>query len=820
MSPDAPPRVFISYSHDSPAHEERVLALANRLRADGIDASIDQYETFPTGGWRAWMRDEIREARFVLSVCTETYRCRVEGDEETSTGLGATREGQVIDQELYDSVGRNKKFLPVLLDGGSPGFIPDFLRPYRHFVLDREYGELAGFLFGRPNVKKAPLGVLMPAPLEAKPRREDYRNAFWNLRPRNPFFSGRLEYLEELRRALNAAGTAALPHAIRGLGGVGKTETAIEYAYRHRGEYRAAFFLTADSAEAVVSGFAGLTDLVAIPPEQDLRRLAQRVREWFRASGGWLLILDNVERTKDIEEWIPEGGHVLLTTRLLALGRIAAPLRLEKMSSEEGGNFLLARARVADASEKEHAAARALAVEVGGLPLALDQAGAYMESRQVTATEYLAYYRREGPRLRAEAGEDAAHASVSVIFRLAAERPSERARDIVRLCAFLAPEAIPEEILTGGEEADLEFREAMAEASRYSLVERDARERLVDMHRLVHEVIRDGMDEAERRRWAERAVDAVTAVFPLTEFHIPVTEFETGIAFRRMSWRPDWDQCERLLPHARFAARWIAEYAIETPRAARLLNQTAYYLAERGEYEAAEPLYRWALHGHERLLGKEHPDTLLSVNNLAALLRAKGDSEAAEPLYRRALDACERVLGEDHLQTLISINSLAMLLDDKGDLTEAEPLYRRALDACERVLGKEHPQTLISVNNLALLLDDKGDMAGAEPLYRQALETRERLLGQEHSDTLRSVNNLAALLYSKGHLVAAESLYLRALEGFRRALGPDHSTTRVVASNYARCLAELGKTTAAEPPASSGEPAAVDLTSPLRKRTT
>jgi hypothetical protein len=486
--------VFVSYSRDSPAHEERVLALADRLRGDGVDASIDQYEQFPPRGWRAWMRDEIREARFVLSVCTEAYRRRAEGREDPGKGLGVIREGSIIDQALYEDSGQNAKFLPVLLDGADPRHVPDFLRDYRHFVLDREYDELKGFLLGRPNVNKPPLG----RPLDALLRRADYRNAFWHVRPRNPFFSGRAEYLEELGRALNQAGTAVLTHAIRGLGGVGKTEIAIEYAYRRRGEYRAAFFLTADSEDAVVSGFAALAETLGLPPEQDLRRLAQRVREWFRRSGGWLLILDNVERTKDIEEWIPQGGHVLVTTRLLSLGRIADPLRLEKMAPEEGAAFLLARARISDPSTEECAAARELADEVAGLPLALEQAGAYMESRQVTATEYLGYYRREGARLRAVAGDNASHASVSMTFTLASEGLGERATDIVRLCAFLAPEAIPEEILTGGEEACLEFREAVAEAGKYSLVERDSRERMVEMHRLVQEVIRDGIGPPTR----------------------------------------------------------------------------------------------------------------------------------------------------------------------------------------------------------------------------------------------------------------------------------------------------------------------------------
>jgi tetratricopeptide (TPR) repeat protein len=682
MPEEAPPRVFISYSHDSQDHEARVLALADRLRADGVEASIDQYEQFPPRGWRVWMRQEIAAARFVLSICTPNYKRRAEGEAEEGTGRGATREGRIIDQALYDTSGRNEKFVPVLLDGGAEGDIPDFLRDYRHFALDVEYEELRGFLLGKPKLVKPPLG--------AKPRLPDYHNSFWNLRSRNPFFSGRAEYLDVVHRAL-AAGASV--QAIRGLGGVGKTETAIEYAYRHRGEYQAAFFITADSEDAVVSGLAGLAEPLGIAPEQDLRRPAYKVRDWFETQGGWLLILDNVEQAKDVQDWIPAGGHVLLTTRLNALGRIAEPLALHKLALEDGAALLFTRARVAGPSDAERAAALELAREVDGLPLALEQAGAYMESRQVTATEYLGYYRQQGARLRAAAGEDAAHASVAVTFTLAFERLGERARDIVRLCAFLAPEAIPEEILTGDKEADLEFREAVAEVGRYSLVERNAVARLLDMHRLVQEVVRDGMEESERRRWVERAVEAVNATFPFVRL-------ET------------WSQCERLLPHARFAARWIEDFKIETPRATRLLNQAAYYLQERAQYQEAEPLYRRALEARERMMGPEHPDTLDSVNNLALLLQAEGDLAGAEPLYRRALDGREQVLGLEHRDTLSSVNNLGYLLKSKGDLAGAEPLYRRALEACERVLGSEHPDTLGSVNNLAVLLRAKATWQG------------------------------------------------------------------------------------------------------------
>ncbi len=184
-----------------------------------------------------------------------------------------------------------------------------------------------------------------------------------------------------------------------------------------------------------------------------------------------------------------------------------------------------------------------------------------------------------------------------------------------------------------------------------------------------------------------------------------------------------------------------------------------------------------ALEAYERVLGKEHPHTLLSVNNLAGLYQAQGRYAQAEPLYRRALEASERVLGKEHPQTLNSVHVLAGLYQAQGRHGEAEPLYKRALEAYERVLGKEHPDTLTSVNSLAGLYQAQGRYAQAEPLYRRALEDRERVLGKEHPDTLTSVNSLAGLYQAQGRYAQAEPLYRRALEDRERVLGKEHPDT-------------------------------------------
>jgi tetratricopeptide (TPR) repeat protein len=218
-----------------------------------------------------------------------------------------------------------------------------------------------------------------------------------------------------------------------------------------------------------------------------------------------------------------------------------------------------------------------------------------------------------------------------------------------------------------------------------------------------------------------------------------------------------------------------------------------------GLYPQAEPLPREALRLRERTLGKEHHDTLASLNNLAGLLQAKGDHAGAELLCRRALEAQERTLGKEHPDTLGSLNNLAVLLSDKGDYTGAEPLCRRALEARERTLGKEHPNSLGSLNNLAGLLYAKGDYTGAEPLYRRALEARERTLGKEHPDTLRSVGSLAGLLYAKGDYTGAELLFRRALETMERTLGREHPDTLKGVKNLATLLSAKGDYAGADP---------------------
>ena len=471
----------------------------------------------------------------------------------------------------------------------------------------------------------------------------------------------------------------------------------------------------ADSRDALVSGFGAIASLLDLPEkdERDANVVAEAVRRWLERQTGWLLILDNVEDLAGVvKPFLPASGtgHVLMTTRLQATGAIAQSVELEKMETEEGALFLLRRAKVIApdapldaASEADRKSAREITEEVAGLPLALDQAAAYIEETPSTPAKYLKLYRTEGAALRARRGNLATeHDSVTITFSLAfaqVEKANPAAADLVRVCAFLAPDAIPEEIFTqGGKELGeplaqaagkpLAWDAAVEAAGRFRLIHRNVANDTLNIHRLVQEVLKDGMDAPTRRVWAERVVQALNEVFPYAEFQ-------------------NWPQCERLIPHAIVAGRLVEDFGLDSVAAARLLNQSGRYLDGRARYAEAEPLYQRALAICEKVLGPDHPSTATSLNNLALLYDHQGRYGEAEPLYQRALAICEKALGPDHPDTATSLNNLAELYRNQGRYAEAEPLYQRALAIREKALGPDHPDTATSLNNLAGLYTTK-----------------------------------------------------------------------------------------------------------------
>jgi tetratricopeptide (TPR) repeat protein len=638
--------------------------------------------------------------------------------------------------------------------------------------------------------------------------------------------------------------------ALNGLGGIGKTQTAVEYAYRHRQDYEVVLWAGANTRETLVADYAAIADLLDLPEKnaQDQGEAVGAVKRWLENNDGWLLILDNADDLAMAREFIPssERGHVLLTTRAQSTGTIAVRNKVEKLEPREGAFLLLRRMKKLNDGESMESApaelrtqAEALSKELDGLPLALDQAAAFIDETPSSLGEYLSLYRRERSELLSRRGElTSDHLSVTATFSLAfekVEKVSSAAADLLRVCSFLEADSIPEEIFSEGAEelgealassaeSPLKLTLAIGEAGRFSLLGRNPETQTVSLHRLVQDVLRAKMDKGTERIWAERAVRAVNSAFPDVKY-------------------AQWASCSRLIPHAQLLASLVEGYGFNFPEAARLLNQAGHYLNERAQYEEAEPLYRQALAIYEKALGAEHPDvatvlnnlaelyhnqgkykeaetlykralaiyekvlvaehpyTAMSLNNLAALYQAQGRYEEAETLYKRALAIREKVLVAEHPDTAMSLNNLALLYQAQGRYEEAEPLYKRALAIREKVLRAEHPNTALSLNNLAELYRAQGRYEEAEPLYKRALAICEKVLGGEHPYTASSLNNLALLYRAQGRYEEAETLYKRALAICEKVLVAEHPDTITVSENYAALLREMkGEEEAADPP--------------------
>ena len=527
----------------------------------------------------------------------------------------------------------------------------------------------------------------------------------WNIPyRRNPFFTGREDLLQQLHEYFTQAKTAALtqPPAITGLGGIGKTQVAVEYAYRYKDTYHDVFWVNATARETLIEGFVTIARLLALPAkdEHDQTMIVAAVQQWLANQSDWLLIMDNADDLQLVTEFFPTGntGHLLLTTREQGWGAVARNFTVKKMDETEGVLFLLRRANVlkspdaplSEASSAQQATAAAIVKAMDGLPLALDQAGAYIEETPSTLDAYLKAYQRRQTELLHERGKDQQyhHEAVATTWSLNFEQVEQlnpTAADLLRFLAFLAPDAIPEEmIVAGASELGPQLQELstdetlldqpMKVLSRFSLVQRDTDKHLLFIHRLVQAVLRATLTRKTQRKWAERTVRAVNLAFP------DVTNVEL------------WTQCERVLPHALACAELINDYTLALPEAARLLNQTGYYLNDHAQYEQAKPLYERALAIREQVLGPNHPDTATSLNNLALLYHSQGDYEQAKPLYERALAIREQVLGPNHPDTATSLNNLAVLYNSQGDYEQAKPLYERALAIMEKTLRLQSSQ--------------------------------------------------------------------------------------------------------------------------------
>jgi len=631
--------------------------------------------------------------------------------------------------------------------------------------------------------------------------------SLWNVpHRRNFYFTGREEILSDLYNVLRNSKAAALnqAQAISGLGGIGKTQIAIEYAYRYRDHYQAVFWINASSRDALSADFVMLATLLSLPEQQEQEQdvVLRAVKRWLSSHTHWLLILDNVDDLALIADFLPSdaAGDVLLTTRLQALGTVAQSIEVEKMGLDEGMMFLLRRAKLlapdAQAMPEQQAQATEIVAVLDGLPLALDQAGAYIEETRCGLSRYLDLYAIRRKELLLRRGRlpvdhpEPVATTWSLSFQKV-EQESTAAADLLRLLAFFSPEAIPEEIITTGAmvfDSDpdtaavdsLKVNEAIEVLLRYSFVWRNPEERLLSVHRLVQAVLRDNMDRDTQRLWAERAILAVNKAFP-------DVKLET------------WERCRRCIPHVLACASYAKEYALAFPETTRLFNEAASYLLEHARYDAAKLLLQNTLTIREKVSGADHPDTARTLNDVGELYRRIGEYRHAEQYFTRSLQIQKRAKGSEHLEVAQILNNLGSLYRTQGVYTKAEPVYREALRIREKNLKTDPLLVAQSYYNLANLYRPQGRYQQAEELYEQALRIQEQLLGDSHPDIANTLSMLAKIHLEEGKLDWAEETNLRALRIRERTSGREHPHVATILNNLIEIYHAEGRMQEAEP---------------------
>jgi tetratricopeptide (TPR) repeat protein len=646
-------------------------------------------------------------------------------------------------------------------------------------------------------------------------------------------FVGRAETLVELDHKLKESGHLAIT-AVKGMGGIGKTELAIQYALVHfllKSYQGGICWLNAreENIGLQVIRFAQ-THLDLKPLEEwDLPQQVEFC--WSRwqdkKEGNVLVVLDDVTDYAEIEPYLPPQPSlfkVLVTTRL-DLDDIPS-LALDVLTEEEAIE-LLKQWVGEDEIDKQIDDTKELCGRLGNLPLALNLVGRYIKKRQISIAEMLSRLENKGlshQALQVDKKDKKfglkIKRGVAAAFELSWAELIEEAQKLGCLLSIFALAPIQWELVEQVKiDLDTEEKEdGRIELESLHLIQ--SQENSYRLHQLIREFFQDKLEKlAEKDKFKRFYVESILVIARKVHYTLTINDigqFEpiiphiTAVAdnltqylrdenqeiigiFTSLSWFYQGQGLYNLaLSWSEKCVNFVSErLEVEHPDVASSLNNLALLYYTQGKYEQAETLFLQALDLYQKLLGAEHPELATSFVNLATLYYGQGKYEQAEPLYLQALDLYQKLLGAEHPNVATSVNNLALLYYAQGKYEQAEPLYLQALDLYQKLLGAEHPNVATSVNNLALLYYAQGKYEQAEPLYLQALDLYQKLLGAEHPNVATPVNNLALLYESQGKYEQAEPMYLQCLRICYQTLGENHPNTITGFNNFVYFLKQV-----------------------------
>jgi DNA-binding SARP family transcriptional activator len=602
----------------------------------------------------------------------------------------------------------------------------------------------------------------------------------WNVPARNPWFTGRAGMLEQLHRRLGSGEGTLVVQALHGLGGVGKTQLAIEYAHRFAADYDLVWWLDAEQPVLISDQLARLAARLDLPSGSTVADTVDRLLAELRDRDRWLLIFDNAERPQDVADYRPGGaGHVLITSRYPGWGALGGRLEVDVLTRAETVALLRARIPALDVE-----VADALAAELGDLPLAAAQATGYLEQTALPAANYLRRFRTRRADLLAR-GEVMGYAGrIDTTWALSLDRLRDQdpaAVQLLELAAFLAPEPIPLTLISGHPvlvEEPLRTTAADPDAladTVGSLIGYSLARRSLDsfqVHRLVSAVIRHQLPADRQQATAEQIVALLAAAAPGDPDSLA-----------------SWPGYAVLAPHV-LATTPLGDHS---PAGRQLVLNTIRYLQSHGDSHASLALSEQLLDRWRSILGPDHPNTLAAASNLILALFAVGEATSARALGEDTLERCRRVLGPDHATTLTAASSFTLALNLLGEAELARALGEDTLGRCRRVLGPDHLITLLAATALTYALVQLGEAKPTRALGEDTLQRCRRVFGPDHATTLSVAGALIHALAQLGEAEPARTLGEDTLQRCRRVFGPDHLPTLWAACALTFALVQLGE---------------------------
>jgi len=598
----------------------------------------------------------------------------------------------------------------------------------------------------------------------------------------NPRFIGRTRFLQTINAHLLDIAPKRFNHriALYGMGGIGKTQCALAYVYAKRDVYERIYWITAADQTSLLSGYQKIANSAGLDYMQNKPsvEIAHGILFWLMNQKSWLLVIDNLDDMKVVNGLLPENGpqkHTIITTRNPnTLGIPAEPLEVPLLNIAESIELLETFSSITISPESiEREAAKKIIKELQYLPLAIEQAAAYVRHMTGKYSAYLYEYYQDRRYLHKWLPDENRPYSYSIAtawsmsFKTVQET-NPQAISLLRLFAFLNPDGILINFMLAGAAVFPDnlrklltnhniMREALLELEKFSLIKWNRENELITIHRLVQRFVADEMSDEESRLTVTGIIDLCLQAFP---------EFTTNET--RSLCRTYQGQIVEPLLHMK---------TIHSSNSALIRRRVGIFLREDGKYNDSEQLLSQAAEIYKNFSGPDDPDTLMAMHALALTYEAQGRNADAAGVLEQVLETQRRTLGEEHSDTLMTMHYLAWSYRSLDRTKEAAEMQEKVLEVRRRILGEEHVDTLMTMHQLGWSYGWLGRTKEAPEMQETVLEIRRKILGEEHPDTLAVMHSLVMQYNSLGRQQQAAEIGEKVLEARQRILGQEHPLT-------------------------------------------